>query len=237
MCQIQTCEPSGTTHASRNSPASMVKARDGHFTFRERTFGSKEFTQFAGEWGFGQSEGSVGTIKHLMRKAAEDGRDVHLDLLEYRNTPIPGLEYSPAQFLMSPKFLLFPKLAREVQKSVSARHQRQKKYHDHDTRTLPQLQVGDPVTTQQGRVWNPAITEKPTLETAPCQTTVTKSKESVLSMSQMPVNEGHLIGCEASQRGGMIMNIKMLTLSPTCWNKTCMNNCFRAACVRLFILL
>ena len=129
-------------------------------TFRERTFGSKEFTQFAGEWGFGQSEGSVGTLKHLMRKAAEDGRDVHLDLLEYRNTPIPGLEYSPAQFLMSPKTLLFPKLAREVQKSMSARHQRQKKYHDHDTRTLPQLQVGDPVTTQQGRVWNPAITEK-----------------------------------------------------------------------------
>ena len=88
-----------------------------------------------------------------MRKAAEDERDVHLDLFEYSNTPISGLEYSPAQLLMSPKTLLFPKLAQEVQKSLSARHQRQKKYHDHDTRTLPQLQVGDPVTTQQGRVW------------------------------------------------------------------------------------
>ena len=74
-----------------------------------------------------------------MRKAAEEERDVHLDLLEYRNTPISGLEYSPARLLMSPKTLLFPKLVQEVQKSLSARHQRQKKYHDHDTRTLPQL--------------------------------------------------------------------------------------------------
>ena len=77
-------------------------------------FGSKQFTQFAGSWGFevktssphhapsnGQSERSVGTIKQLMRKAAEEGRDVHLALLEYRNTPISGLEYSPAQSLMS----------------------------------------------------------------------------------------------------------------------------------------
>ena len=77
-------------------------------------FGSKQFTQFAGSWRFevktssphhapsnGQSERSVGTIKQLMRKAAEEGRDVHLALLEYRNTPISGLECSPAQLLMS----------------------------------------------------------------------------------------------------------------------------------------
>jgi len=37
-------------------------------------------------------ERSVGTIKQLMRKAAEEGRDVHLALLEYCNTPISGLE-------------------------------------------------------------------------------------------------------------------------------------------------
>ena len=54
-----------------------------------------------------------------MRKAAEEGRDVHLALLEYCNTPISGLEYSSAQLLMSrmlkdklpaPTSLLLPKL-------------------------------------------------------------------------------------------------------------------------------
>ena len=142
-------------------------------------FGSREFTQFADEWGFevrtssphhapsnGQSERFVGTIKQLMRKAAEDGRDIHLALLEYRNTPISDLEYSPAQLLMSrmlkdklptPTTLLFPKLPREAHKSLSARQERQKKYHDRGTRVLPPLQVGDPVRIQQGRIWSPAI--------------------------------------------------------------------------------
>ena len=69
-------------------------------------FGSKQFAQFADSWGFEVKtqvlimlhqmdkvhERSVGTIKQLMRKAAEEGRDVHLALLEYRNTPISGLE-------------------------------------------------------------------------------------------------------------------------------------------------
>ena len=45
----------------------------------------------------GQSERSVGTIKQLTRKAAEEGRAVHVALLEERNTPISGPEYSPAQ--------------------------------------------------------------------------------------------------------------------------------------------
>ena len=142
-------------------------------------FGSREFTQFPDEWGFevktssphhpasnGQSERSVGTIKQLMRKAAEEGRDIHLAMLEYRNTPISGLEYSPAQLLMSrmlkdklptPTTLLFPKLTQQAHRSLSARQERQKKYHDRGTKILPPLQVGDPVRIQQGRIWSPAI--------------------------------------------------------------------------------
>ena len=142
-------------------------------------FGSREFTRFADEWGFevktssphhpasnGQSERSVGTIKQLMRKAAEEGRDIHLAMLEYRNTPISGLEYSPAQLLMSrmlkdklptPTTLLFPKLSQEAHRSLSARQERQRKYHDRGTKILPPLQVGDPVRIQQGRIWSPAV--------------------------------------------------------------------------------
>ena len=101
-----------------------------------------------------------------MRKAAEEGRDIHLAMLEYRNTPISGLEYSPAQLLMSrmlkdklprPSTFLFPKLAQEAHRSLSARQERQKKYHDRGTKILPPLQVGDPVRIQQGRIWSPAI--------------------------------------------------------------------------------
>ena len=142
-------------------------------------FGSKQFAQFADSWGFevktssphhapsnGQSERSVGTVKQLMRKAAEEGRDVHLALLEYRNTPISGLEYSPAQLLMSrmlkdklpaPTSLLLPKLVQGAHKSLSARQQRQKKYHDRGTKALSPLQIGAPVRIQQGRTWTPAI--------------------------------------------------------------------------------
>ena len=39
-----------------------------------------------------------------------------MDLLEYRNTPISVLEYSPAQWLMRQKTLLSRKLVKEVQK-------------------------------------------------------------------------------------------------------------------------
>jgi len=124
-------------------------------------FGSKQFTQFAGSWGFkvktssprhassnGQSERSVGRVKQHMRKAAEKGRDVHLALLEYHNTPTLGLEYSPAQLLMSrmlkdklptPTSLLLPKLVQGAHKSLSARQQ--KKYHDRVIKVLPPLQV------------------------------------------------------------------------------------------------
>ena len=87
-------------------------------------------------------------------------------MLVYRNTPISGLEYSPAQLLMSrmlkdklptPTTLLFPKFVQEAHRSLSARQERQKKYHDRGTKILPPLQVGDPVRIQQGRIWSPTI--------------------------------------------------------------------------------
>ena len=38
------------------------------------------------------------------KKAEEDGKDPYLALLEYRNTSLSGLQYSPAQLLMSRNF-------------------------------------------------------------------------------------------------------------------------------------
>ena len=72
-------------------------------------FNSHEFLQFAREWNFqvvtssptypqsnGQSEKSVGIVKSLMRKSHHEGHDPYIALLQYRNTPVTGMKYSPA---------------------------------------------------------------------------------------------------------------------------------------------
>ena len=75
-------------------------------------FASSEMQTFAAEWDFeikpsspeysqsnGQSERMIGTVKQLMRKAFEESKDIHLALLEYRNTPVAGLKYHPCPIL------------------------------------------------------------------------------------------------------------------------------------------
>ena len=78
-------------------------------------FGSYAFRQFAKSWGinvttssptYAQSHGhaergAVETIKSLLKKADAEGRDPYIAMLEYRNTPISGLRYAPAQLAMS----------------------------------------------------------------------------------------------------------------------------------------
>ena len=44
------------------------------------------------------------TIKRLFKKAQDEGKDVEMVLLEFRSTPITGLDESPAQLLMSRHF-------------------------------------------------------------------------------------------------------------------------------------
>ena len=76
-------------------------------------FSRTAFHNFAATWGFslvtssplypklnGQSERFVQTVKNMMRKTMKEGKEPHLALLEYRNTPLSGISYSPAQLLM-----------------------------------------------------------------------------------------------------------------------------------------
>ncbi len=142
-------------------------------------FGSRELRAFAHEWGFcvttsspkhaasnGQSERFVGTVKQLMRKAFEEGRDPHIALLMYRNTPISGMRYSPAQLLMSrmlrdhvptPTMMLHPKLAADAHTALMDRQAKQKKFFDRGAKTLPAVEVGDTVRVQFDREWCPGI--------------------------------------------------------------------------------
>ena len=72
-------------------------------------FSSMEFQDFAKDYGFkhtttsphypqanGKVERAVQTVKKLWRK----NDDKHLALLDYRTTPLPDIELSPAQILM-----------------------------------------------------------------------------------------------------------------------------------------
>ncbi|KAJ8896434.1 hypothetical protein PR048_001778 [Dryococelus australis] len=49
----------------------------------------------------GMAEKGVGITKNILHKSKEAGKEYWLALMEYHNTPVAGLEYAPAQILMS----------------------------------------------------------------------------------------------------------------------------------------
>ena len=83
-------------------------------------FSCGEFREFAQRWDFqhvtssprypqsnGQAERAIGTVKSLMKKAIEDGSDVQLALLNFRNTVREGYSASPAQLLFGRRCRMF----------------------------------------------------------------------------------------------------------------------------------
>ncbi|CAI6357006.1 unnamed protein product [Macrosiphum euphorbiae] len=76
--------------------------------------GSQQFKDFSKKWQFtiilsspnypksnGLAEKAVGIAKDMIKKATYENKDLKLFLLNYRNTPVAGLKYSPAQLMMS----------------------------------------------------------------------------------------------------------------------------------------
>ncbi|GFX92973.1 uncharacterized protein K02A2.6 [Trichonephila clavipes] len=72
------------------------------------------YKKFANDWDFnyafisphyspsnGMVEKAVGIPKSIMKRAREDVRDYLVGLIEYRNTPISGLDLSPAQMMFN----------------------------------------------------------------------------------------------------------------------------------------
>ncbi|XP_035223170.1 uncharacterized protein LOC118195938 [Stegodyphus dumicola] len=121
------------------------------------------FKKFAEDWDFelkfsspkypqsnGLAENAVGIVKNIMRKV----QDISVGLMEYRNTPVSGINLSPAQLLLNRRLrtklrisnkLLNTKINKPYSK-FRALQGRQKYYYDRTTQKLPELKPGDRIT-------------------------------------------------------------------------------------------
>ena len=145
-------------------------------------FNSRDFRAFARSWQFqvvtsspayprsnGLVERNVQTMKRLLKKAHDDGRDMEMVLLEFRNTPITGMDESPAQLLMSRQLrsqmptiptMLQPTVSEGIREKLAQRQQKQKGQYDKSVKPLPDLNPGDSVRYQVDRSWKPATVIK-----------------------------------------------------------------------------
>ena len=141
-------------------------------------FNSREFLQFAKDWDFtvktssplyprsnGLAERSVQLAKSMLKKVKEENGDIHLCLLNYRATLVQGLEYSPAQLMLSRQLrcrlptsekCLEPKLIPPMIKNLKSKQSVQKKYYDRNVKTLLSLNEGDSVLIPSNKVWKKA---------------------------------------------------------------------------------
>ena len=141
-------------------------------------FSSAVFKRFAQDWGIklnpsspcypqanGQSERFVQTLKGLLKKAADEGRDPYLALLEYRASPFTGTDFSLAQLLYSRQLRSkLPATSSALRPRVVDGHpqlQQQKlkqiRYYNRGTRPLPALNHGEAVRVRVGNEWQPAM--------------------------------------------------------------------------------
>ncbi|CAL9687421.1 unnamed protein product [Knipowitschia caucasica] len=142
-------------------------------------FASYEMKSFADAWeitlthsspGFpssnGMAEGAIKTVKHALKKAMQTGTDPHLVLLSLRNTPVTGLNESPAQMLMGTVLrstlpctsaVLRQSVPQNVHSKIQKMQQHQKQRFDQRAKPLSVLSQGDTVNIQTQRGWEPAI--------------------------------------------------------------------------------
>lgn len=141
-------------------------------------FSSWSMHGFANEWGFnittsspnyprsnGMAERYVQTIKKFLKKADETDGDLYAALLAYRQTPITGLPYSPAELLFNriirgPLPLTGHQLAPRIPDArdlMLERQGAQKKAHDVHARHCDPLIEGDEVfvRTDKQHEWLP----------------------------------------------------------------------------------
>lgn len=143
-------------------------------------FNSYVYKKFANEWDFnyafisphfsqsnGMAERGVGIAKSIFRKAKEDEKDIYTGLMEYRNTPISGLDLSPAQIMFNRRLktklpitnkLLNSELFENIREKLVERQKGQKLYYDKTAHPLSELTPGENVRILnfKQKTWEPA---------------------------------------------------------------------------------
>ncbi|CAC5417870.1 unnamed protein product [Mytilus coruscus] len=132
---------------------------------------SAEFRQFAESWGFthtvssphyqqsiGLAERFVQSVKKMLSKSKQDGKDPYIAMLKYRNTPLENLD-SSAQLLMNRRLRttiptiknrLKPKCGnlKNTQRKMKQQKMNQIQYYDKSSKPLPELQPNDTIPFQ-----------------------------------------------------------------------------------------
>ncbi|XP_062542356.1 uncharacterized protein K02A2.6-like [Armigeres subalbatus] len=147
-------------------------------------YASAEFRQFSRQWGFehqtssphfpranGLAERYVQVTKSILKKCAEDQSDIHLALLNVRNTPRSSSLPSPNERLMGrlvrsnmPMTLeaLRPRVAVNVQQLLEREREMQKDYADRGGLEAPQFAEKEKILIQDqsSRRWTPGTVVK-----------------------------------------------------------------------------
>ena len=143
-------------------------------------FTSREFKSFTNQYGFthhlsspghqqanGLAENAVKQMKTLIKKTRQDGGDLHLNLLNLRNTPRDGDIGSPAQRLMSRRTLTqiptsevllqpYTLPVTRVHDRLEQYREKQKRYYDRGTKPLPPLTAAGGIRVHTKTGWKPA---------------------------------------------------------------------------------
>ena len=145
-------------------------------------YSSSEFRDFANSYGFehvtssprysqsmGFIEKYVQICKNLLKKSKKSNSDPYLAILEYRNTPIEGINLSPTQMLMGRRArtqlpvhekLLNPQYdGVKVQNALKEKQHTQKYYYDRGAKPLQQLNPDDQIRVRNENKWEPATVE------------------------------------------------------------------------------
>ncbi len=152
-------------------------------------FNSNDMERFVKEWGIhhstsspyhsqgnGKAESAVKIAKSLRKKSMEAGRDPYLSLLEWRNTPTSGTNVSLAQKLYSrctrtlipsADINMEPKVVEGVTETIVNKRLVAKSYYDRKARTLPKLDIDQPVLVRPHRLGKQVTTGVCAKQTSP----------------------------------------------------------------------
>ena len=104
------------------------------------------------------SELAVRIMKRILKKC----NDPYINLLEYLNTPLTGMTYSPCQLLMSrptrtllptTKDFLAPKLTKDVVIQIKQNKEKQKIYYNRNAKNVPDIQSNTNVRFLKDKKW------------------------------------------------------------------------------------